>query len=211
MFWRKNKKNVQANNNEVLNESAKRIVAQVANSALLNSDINDSLNFKYATRNILNTKMQRANGDESMYIESLKTNVLYLVNICDDIENLIESWFRNKAIPASSVYLNNFNAIQQNNRISNLHEAKNSNILKTYDEKFPVSKRIENLEWDYIYYSAYSNILIQCMGVIGENENLVNSLFEYAPSKVIDEIKGYCNMYTNHCIGNSSFKPVKVK
>lgn len=217
LFWSKKtskEKSIDLSENTKLNEldcNSKKIISKIADAALSNSDINDSINFKYAVRSILNTKVQRVNGNQEMYINSLKTNVLYFINICEDIENLIESWFKFKNIPSSQIYVNEFTSIQQNNKINNINIARNNTFIKKYDSLFPSSKKIESLEWDYMYYNAYSNILIQCMGVIGENKNMVSPLFSQDPSKVVKEIKGYCNLYTNQCIGNLTFVPIISK
>lgn len=204
---KKDKNYKESLNNTLSHVELSKKIAQFAKAAAENSCIGDSMQFKYGIRNILNTKMDRAAGDKDVYIDILKKNILFFINVCKDLEEIMCSCFKMEQFPSGEVAMNKLQRTLEKNKITNLYSAKNNHLVKVYDDKYPIQSRIEQLEWDYMYYYAYKELMQTMYQLIIINPQVSAQLFKYPANQVVDEIKNYCDNYTNISIGNISIKP----
>lgn len=184
---------------------SKEIISQLASVALEQSSLSHQ-NFKQVVREMLNVKLERVNGDNDLYIESLKTNVLYYLNMIKDTENLVVKWFKVKEIPSKEEYLKEFLSIQKDNKTSNFDNAKNKHLISKIDLIKSKIEKIDELEFNYIYYNGYFDIWVEYIALIVANPNMIANLFSESSNSIIEEIRHYCSVYTNLKIDNLSLK-----
>ncbi|MCE9674398.1 hypothetical protein LPC27_01355 [Paraclostridium bifermentans] len=187
-------------NNNVLDNQSKIIISRFMDGAC-NNLYSNSMQFKAALRNILNTKLARASYDNTQYIISLKTNILYYLNTFEEVENLIKSWINNGYVPDNEICISKIQMIQKNCRIGNLSNAKNNHLLKLYENLSPINRQIEQLEFDYMYYNAYSEVLYNLVDIILNHRQEFANLYRKESNLVIKEIKGYSHLSISNCLG----------
>ena len=188
IFKRKNGNKEQQNdirNKENLNglsTNSKRVIAGLINNPCSVHRTN-AMQVKAQLRNILNTKLQRVSYNQDEYVETLKRNILFFINTIEDKENLIKSWISTGNMPQIEKC-----------------------ILKVYDKYFPVTKQIEQLEYDYMFYSIHSEIIHMLLEIILNNKEEFLKLSDCNADLVIKDIDGYCNNTASYCLGTMSLK-----
>ena len=210
IFKRKNGNKEQQNdirNKENLNglsTNSKRVIAGLINNPCSVHQTN-AMQVKAQLRNILNTKLQRVSYNQDEYVETLKRNILFFINTIEDKENLIKSWISTGNMPQIEKCILMINSISDKYKGNNVY-CKNTEKLKVYDKYFPVTKQIEQLEYDYMFYSIHSEIIHMLLESILNNKEEFLKLSDCNADLVIKDIDGYCNNTASYCLGTMSLK-----
>lgn len=155
-----------------------------------------------ALREILNTKLQRVNCNQDDYIKSLITNVIFYQNELGIIKNEFSKCLRD-GIVLNENELNRLIAIaQQECKLPNYkYDEEDIKNVNAYNNIFPVSKRIESLEFDYMYYNTYAEILFELLAYLTNASNK-SILLTKNHSEVLGIIDNYVRLSTSNILGN---------
>lgn len=209
LFWgnRNKSKNQQkaeyVNSNKVkcLDNNAQIIVGNFMNE-VCRRYYSQSMEVKASLRSILNKKLERASYDETQYIDTLKRNILYYLNTLEDERNLIKSWINNGSIPPMEQCISVIDNLQKKYKGSNpCINKQNTAKLKVYDDLFPITHRIEQLEFDYMYFNIFSESTFKLLQIILSNQQLFLKLHNSNPDLVIDKINFYLHDAASNCLG----------
>lgn len=159
-----------------------------------------------ALRNILNTKLQRVNYNQDDYIKSLITNVVFYQNELGIIKNEFSNCLRD-GIVLNENELNRLIAIAQEEcKLPNYkYDAEDIKNINAYHNIFPVSKRIESLEFDYMYYNTYAEILFELLAYLTNAPNK-SILLTKNHNEVLSLIDNYVRLSTSDILGNLKMK-----
>ncbi|UEL48298.1 hypothetical protein [Terrisporobacter hibernicus] len=196
------KQNECINNSHELNNldsNSKQIIAKLINHPC-NLYYSDAMQTKARLRNILNTKLARVSYNQDEYAESLKRNILYYINTLEDKENVIKGWINDGRIPQLDICISTIDSIQDTYKGNNAY-SKNTEKLKVYDKFFPITQQIEQLEYDYMFYSIHSEIVHMLLEVILNNQEEFLKLRNCNPNLVVKDINGYCTHTASYCLG----------
>jgi hypothetical protein len=177
--------------------------------------LDQSYKWKAGLREVLNTKVQRADSQQS-YLNALESNILFFNNTWNEVKGIVERWLRTRNIPSSSAFQaevasmrernlmshNNTGIFYKNGRALTLND---TNLIKKYNAIIPVTTRIENLEWDYIYAYTRSELMYNLLGIIVEYKQYSTQFYQVSPSELCGVLFKNLEFHTNVCIGNVKF------
>lgn len=147
-------------------------------------------------KQILNRKYERVRGNEIEYRNSLKKNILYFLNLSEDQEKMIKLWINNNKTYTMEKFNFEMDMCEQRNKQIDIKYSRNHEKLSKYD-----NKKINILELDYVYLSAYAEILLNSMCLLIQNSNIINLLKGASSEKVIDYMKRIIYVEINIYIG----------
>ncbi|ELC8372926.1 hypothetical protein [Clostridium perfringens] len=185
--------------NENLSIESKKIIARLMNNPC-NEFYSNSMKVKFTLRNMLNTKLERVSHNSDEYARILKNNILFFINTTEDKENLIKIWLNDKHMPPLEQCVLSINSIPDKYKGNNVHR-KNSHKLEVYDKFFPINTQIEQLEFDYMFYTIYSEIIHNLLEIILNNREEFLKLKDSNADLVLKDIRGYCYHAASNCLG----------
>lgn len=196
---KKYKKEESENKIEFLSAQSRNIINEIINAAYKYYDTMDKNLFSYSMRaDIFDKKLNRANGNKKLYTESLERNILYYFNLIEDINKYIFNCIKTKRFPStSSEWQSKFTQLENENKITDINQAKNKERLDVYNKFNSIDKLISELEWDYTYLHINSWLLGQSIIVVSENNDLVRPLLKEFPNAVIKEFGDRCHIKTS--------------
>lgn len=128
--------------------------------------------YRGSLRRILNTKLERVDFNQDRYIDVLITNVIYYSNTIPNIKYAFKSYLENDKIISEEELNQLIYNIQQAFRVPeykyNQQDVSNKN---RYLNMYPISRRIESLEYDYSYYYTYAEILFELLAILTKSNN----------------------------------------
>lgn len=175
----------------------KKILSELVEVATSASDMKKMGElYKVSMKQILNRKYERVRGNEIEYRNSLKKNILYFFNLSEDQEKMIKLWINNNRTYTMEKFNFEMDMCEQRNKQIDINYSRNHDKLNKYD-----NKEINILELDYVYLSAYAEILLNSMCLLVQNSHIINILKESSPEKVVDYIKRMVYVEINIYIG----------
>ena len=187
-----------------LSIDSKRVIAGLVNNPCSVHQTN-AMQVKAQLKNVLNNKLARLSYNQDEYAENLKRNILFFINTIEDKENLIKAWINSGNMPQIEKCISIINSIPDKYKGTKVY-CKNAEKLKVYDKYFPITMQIEQLEYDYMFYSIHSEIIHMLLGVILSNEEEFLKLRDCNADLVIEDIDGYCTHTASYCLGTLSSK-----
>lgn len=186
-------------------EAVVNLISEAADFATrpLNANI---AKYRAGIRNILNKKLERVDYDQDKYIESLITNVIYYTNILPNIKYSFQNFLEENKI---------LTEIELNQLIYNVQEAfkqpkysYNSEDIKNkekYLNMFPISKRVDALEYDYSYFYTYAEVLFELLAFL-TNQSNNKVLLEANPKDIIRNIDNTTKVNVCNILGTLEMK-----
>ena len=187
-------------NTELLTNSAKRVIPSIADYSYRNTGLNTMTfeDLKDLLKNdVFEKKLNRACGDNIVYTDMLKKDIVYYYNLMDDLNDHICSILTHRRLLSVDEWMDIFSDMQRKNLIHNIYEAKNSDILDDYKYIYG-DDLIRRLESDYTWMYINSSLLLGCVSAIYEKPHFGHDLFDSSSEVVVDEINKCCENWTAH-------------
>lgn len=182
-----------------LSIDSKKIIAALVNIPCSQYQSN-AMQVKANLKTILNKKLARASYNQNEYVEALKRNILFYINTLEDKEEFIKSSLRNGRMPQIDDCITIINSIPDKYKGNNAY-CKNAERLKVYDKYFPMTKQIEQLEYDYMFYSIHTDIIHMLLEVILSNQEYFLKLRNCNVDLVLKDITAYASHTASYCLG----------
>ncbi|WP_270838697.1 hypothetical protein [Peptacetobacter hiranonis] len=175
----------------------KKILSELVEIAISASDMKKMGElYKVSMKQILNRKYDRVRGNEREYRNSLKKNILYFWNLSEDQEKMIKLWINNNRAYTMEKFNFEMDKCEKYNKQIDINYSRNHEKLNKYD-----NKETNILEIDYVYLSAYTEILLNSMCLLIQNSNIFKILEGASSEKVIDYMKRIIYVEINIYIG----------
>lgn len=183
--------------------------------AASNPIINNPLKWKTDLRDILNTKINRA-GTREGYILALECNILFFNNILNDSVVLINKWLKSsKQLPSEPQFASIWDNMREMHTFDNAGgkiynngkplSVKDKKIIEKIDSIYPITTRIDNLEFEYMYLYTQFEIIFGLMLLFTRNQHLVQKFNSADSMEVVKELLNYTDFFINYSLGNMKF------
>lgn len=182
-----------------LSIDSKKIIATLMNIPCSQYQSN-AMQVKANLKATLNNKLGRVLYNQNEYAETLKRNILFYINTLEDKEEFIKSLLRNGSIPHIDKCITIINSIPDKYKGNSVY-CKNAEKLKVYDKYFPMTKQIEQLEYDYMFYSIHTDIIHMLLEVILSNQEYFLKLRNCNVDLVLKDITSYASHTVSYCLG----------
>lgn len=197
MSFNKNESQSQDNPNVETNQIMFQVFDYVASKI-------DSYQTQTVIKDTLLKKRKRVSTTEE-YIETLARNIAYYLEYQKQIENLLMSMIDQKSfLSLQDIEGHLYNA---RNQTQSILPSLTKPVLEVYHSKFTTNnQRIENLEFDYSFYSIRNNLMLDGIICIINNQNITIPLF-FSPSLFVAEcFKKYIDIKVGLILGSLSFE-----
>lgn len=186
--------------NENKADEFQKLIFEAANFATAPL-LNNVAKYRAGLRATLNRKLEIVNYDESKYIDSLIANVIFYTKVNPNVRSSFQQYLEQNIV-LSEQELNQliFN-IQEYFKLPNYtYDSEDNRNKQNCLNIVPVSKRIESLEFDYMYYYTYAEILFELLAYLTNAKNKSILLTKNA-SNVLTIIEDHVRLYTADVLG----------
>ena len=162
--------------------------------------------FKQSVQGIFQTKLGRVNGDKNQYIESMLSNVGYLVLGCEYTYSYFHHQIKDKtAVVTGDQYWGWVKQCQDHVR-NELPQKVEERFRVSFSKFSNVDQKIDELEFNYLHSSAQHQIILVAVCELMTNKNTVEFLRGQNFEEVMQTFMQWKAYATNFRIGNLNQK-----